>query len=327
MCGCDHQSVGMTRRDWLALLVLPGARYAVSSALAETAFSPVAALKSRVKVPAEGDRRGYRAEASVRLLGLTVFSRAGVGSGFAAAHDGSEGSLLRFGAGSFPERARGLNRLGYIEEWSGGGAGAYFGFMTSSPEESVAQARRALEGPGDPVHQFAVAEGWVGPRTAAGAVARCALPAHVSWKDAPRLLPELRERFRREAGAAREVESGSAAHTLLHLLRDAFRSRAPRLEAGYIYNAIRYRLRLEQELDPAMGRRLAARRLCADPARLVRADGEIRRGGASGVTRFSFWAEPERSLLPVRIELQARSYLKLAFEHDPSLPPAELEQI
>src|SRR5579883_1798259 len=90
--------------------------------------------------------RAYRADALVRLLGITVFSRAGVGSGFAsyreARRSGVTVTTSRFGGGSFPARAHNLNRLGFIEEvvietGAGPVEAAYFGFMTSSPEESL----------------------------------------------------------------------------------------------------------------------------------------------------------------------------------------------
>jgi hypothetical protein len=310
--------VGITRRDLLSLLFAARLR-------AEPSPSPLAALRSRASLP-PGERRCYRADAQVQLLGLTVFSRAGVGAGFASVQTGPEASLLRFGAGSDPGRAKGLNRLGYIEELRAGDEAAYFGFMTASPEQSVAQARQALaQGTGD-AHHFAVAEGWLGPRTAKGSLVRFSFPPQTSWKDAPALLRRIREDCRRSPAEVREVPSGPAVHPFLHAVRESLAAAARKMQVEYVYNARRYRLRVEKDPDPGMGRRLAARRLCADPERLLRLNGEIRRDGSPDVTRFSFWAEPERSLLPVRIELQARSYLKLVFEHDPSLPPAELEQ-
>ena len=311
--------VEFSRRDWFALLLTASGLRAAPSP------SPAAALFSRSKVPAGGDRRSYRADALVQLLGITVFSRAGVGAGFASAHSGSEASVLRFGAGSYPERAKGLNRLGYIEELQAASEAAYFGFMTSSPEESVAQARQALAKGSGEAHHFSVAEGWLGPHAAKGSVIRRSFPPQVSWKDAAALLRDLREACRQTPGEFREVPSDPAVRPFLHAVREALLDAASRVQREYVYNSRRYRLRIDKDADPAMAKKLAARNLCAASARLVHASGEIRREDAPGVTKFSFWAEPERSLLPLRIELQARSYLKLVFEYDPSLPPAELE--
>ena len=67
-----------------------------------------------------------------------------------------EGASLRrtlfFAAGSDPRHAHGLNRLGWIREVVLGPASApaesaYFGVLTSSPEESLEHARKAVADP------------------------------------------------------------------------------------------------------------------------------------------------------------------------------------
>src|SRR5579863_10388330 len=59
--------------------------------------------------------RLYRADAVVSLFSVPVFSRAGVGSGFASIREarraGCKITTCRFGGGSLPARAHNLNRL------------------------------------------------------------------------------------------------------------------------------------------------------------------------------------------------------------------------
>ena len=64
--------------------------------------------------------RTYQATATILVLGLPIFKRKDVGSGCASVEFGCAGSqtvtALQFAAGSRPERARGLNRLGLMRE-------------------------------------------------------------------------------------------------------------------------------------------------------------------------------------------------------------------
>ena len=64
--------------------------------------------------------RTYRADATILVLGITVFRRAGVGGGRASLEEASDGTSLRrtlfFAAGSDPKHAHGLERLGWIRE-------------------------------------------------------------------------------------------------------------------------------------------------------------------------------------------------------------------
>jgi hypothetical protein len=64
--------------------------------------------------------RRYRANATITLLSIPLVSRADVGSGYTLIEQtsGPAGNTvaIQFGAGSYPGRAHGLNRLGYIQE-------------------------------------------------------------------------------------------------------------------------------------------------------------------------------------------------------------------
>ena len=114
----------------------------------------LAGAYSRSSESARVWQRRYRASATVTLLSIPVFSRADVGAGFTVIEDGAAGDTntvaIQFGAGSSPETAHGLNRLGYIQEVViDNRAGeiaecAYFAFMTSSQEKNLDQAKKAL---------------------------------------------------------------------------------------------------------------------------------------------------------------------------------------
>ena len=100
--------------------------------------------------------RTYRADATILVLGITVFRRPGVGGGRASLEETGDGASLRrtlfFAAGSDPKHAHGLERLGWIREVVLGPASApsestYFGVLTSSPEESLEHARKTVVDP------------------------------------------------------------------------------------------------------------------------------------------------------------------------------------
>src|SRR6185437_11243322 len=65
-------------------------------------------------------QRQYRASATISLFSIPCVSKSGVGCAFALVEEaaGPEGGTvsIQFGAGSWPECARGFNRLGYIQE-------------------------------------------------------------------------------------------------------------------------------------------------------------------------------------------------------------------
>ena len=100
------------------------------------------------------DERRYRADAVVTFLGVKIYSRAGVGSGHAFSEETQETASnvhrIGFAGGSWPEKARGYNRLGFIQEQivkrnTSVQKADYFGFMTSSPEEGLDEVKTASD--------------------------------------------------------------------------------------------------------------------------------------------------------------------------------------
>lgn len=136
----------------------------------------------------------YRIDATVLLpllvTAVPVTSRADVGIATFAAYDcaGIGESRLRaleFFAGSFPERARGLNRLGFLREvvrfgHSGPDGTAHFGVITANREESVEQAKQALDQHAD-AQPYTVIDGRITPGDASNTVTRMTLRGR--WTD------------------------------------------------------------------------------------------------------------------------------------------------
>jgi hypothetical protein len=99
------------------------------------------------------ERITWIATATVTFFSLPVFSRRGVGSGYAVVEEaplatGENAVSIQFGAGSWPETAHGLNRFGLIHEVTmENGSGepdesAYGAFIITSREKSLDQANR-----------------------------------------------------------------------------------------------------------------------------------------------------------------------------------------
>ena len=118
-----------------------------------------------------GTERRYRADAQIVLLSIPVLHRKSVGDGASSwrestADDGTMLRLLEFSGRSAPEHAAGLNRFGFIQELSRTVdrtfESIYFGVMTASPEETAADARKALHSNSKDA-AFSVIEGRIVP--------------------------------------------------------------------------------------------------------------------------------------------------------------------
>jgi hypothetical protein len=245
----------------------------------------------------------YRVDATILLLGIPVFSRSGVGGGYAAIEEFDSVRSLQFAAGSDPARARGLNRLGFIHELRGVGGSRYFGFMTSSGEESFAEARRALEGPGSPEAQYTAISGEISGGTARSRVCRFAFPAHMSWADWDRLLPAACEAFHKSAAEMPQRTRACPARvgeSFLAALYRVLEAGPGRAEIPFVYGARDLLLRTVVAHDAKIG--------------LFRVEGKTLEG-ARTLSNFCLWYD-SASKIPLRIELQPRSFLRLTLHAD-----------
>ena len=271
-----------------------------------------------------GKERRYRADAQILLVSLPLVRWANVGGGSVAAREMAapgQGTLrfLEFTGFSRPERAAGLNRLGFFRELSRVGADdaaefLYFGLMTASPEETAEAARKALHSTAKEITYTAI-DGRIAAREAETVVAQFAAPAQ--WSVANRSELIQRARLALSAATARPPESGARRTGLrpfLHALADALRAPGP-TEAQFAYGARLYHLGLQKSADAKAARYFREHGLISASGNVVRVTGQLRREGADKETKFRLWMEEGAAQpLPLRIEYQAKSYLRLIFE-------------
>ena len=250
-----------------------------------------------------GSVRQYRANAQIILLGIPVFHRSDVGDGSAswresATEDGELVRRLEFTGRSAPERAAGLNRFGFIQELSRSGEAIYFGLMTSSPEESAAEARKALHSTAKDAWYSAI-DGRMSADGIETARAHFLAPA----KTAPADRQILIERARQELAEAPITKSAAASvpQPFLHALA-SFLCDPRKKQAQYAYNGRMYWLTVERARE-------------AKSPGVVRVSGSLRRVEGGKPIEFRLWIEESSPHpLPLRIEYQAKSYLRLTFE-------------
>jgi hypothetical protein len=252
----------------------------------------------------------YRADAVVLLLGIPVFKRSGVGTAQVSVEESGEGPqairTLFFAAGSDPKRAHGLARLGWMRETSRSAGTSpaeteYFGVMTSSPEESLESARKSVDSSPGAHSLFAAVSGRHASGHSRSALARFEFPSDTPWSD--RSLIEKSQSAFSPATAWRENTwpkwPDEPPPTFLFQLEALLKQRAKR-SGSYVYNEQEYRLELAapQPSD-----------------HLLAVKGSIRNQRTGVRTTFRVWLEnTPGSVIPVRIEFQPRSFLRLAFE-------------
>jgi hypothetical protein len=259
--------------------------------------------------------RHYRADAVILFLGLTILRRSGVGGGRASMEKTNEGDSARttffFAAGSDPKRAHGLNRMGWIREIVLGSntvptEATYFGVMTSSPEESFAHAQKAIDGPQGGRSVYSAVNGRHTAGHSRSALTHFEFPSDSVWSD-QRLIDEAQAQFKANVNW-RETswpDASSAPHTFLCELATLLKPRARHAAGNYIYNEQEYAL----ELDAAQAG--------TGTARQIQVRGKVRNRRTGHQTPFTLWME-EGSVVPVRIDFQPRSFLRLTFEAVPA---------
>jgi hypothetical protein len=247
---------------------------------------------------------------------MTVFRRPGVGGGEASMEETGDGETRRhtyfFAGGSDPNRAHGLSRLGWIRETVVGSAAAhsaadYFGVMTSSPEESLEHARKAMENPATGRIAFSAVSGRNIAGRSRSAVTHFEYGSSAGWSDRG-LIDHAQSIFRGPVDWRETAWPNSPNQpppTFLFALASLLKQRTKRAAARYVYNEQEYTL----ELDT----------LPAGKDRLVPVHGKIRNLRTGKESLFRLWLEAgSSSIVPVRIEYQARSFLRLTFEAIPA---------
>lgn len=256
--------------------------------------------------------RQYRADAVILLLGLPIYRRTGVGTGKASIEETGDGAATRrtlfFGAGSDPKRARGVSRLGWMHEVVVGTAAApseisYLGVLTSSPEESLEHARKAVADTPAGKSLFNAVSGHNAVGRTRSAIARFEFASKAVWSDRD-LIDKAQSMFGGDVNWRETPRPDSQNHappTFLTQVAALFRERARRSVGRYVYNEQEYAVELDRR-EPGRG------------DRLVPVHGKIRNLRTGVETRFRVWLEDSPgSILPMRIDFQPRSFVKLSF--------------
>jgi hypothetical protein len=249
----------------------------------------------------------------ILLLGIPIYRRAGVGSGQVSVEETGEGAQARrtlfFAAGSDPKRALGMARLGWMREVSHGGDPGpveteYFGVLTSSPEESLESARKAVAAPPGGLSRFAAVNGRHTAGRSRSALTHFEFDSGAPWSDRS-LIEKSHSAFTADT-VWRETSwpdsPGQPPPTFLFCLERLLQQRA-KGSGTYVYNEQEYLLDL------------GAARQEGPPDRLLAIKGAIRNRRTGKRTAFRVWlANTPNSVIPVRIEFQPRSFLRLSFE-------------
>jgi hypothetical protein len=259
--------------------------------------------------------RHYQATAAILVFGVPIFRRKDVGSGCASVEIGSAGdrtvSALQFAAGSKPERARGLNRLGLmreavVEQDSRLLQTSYAGFMTSSQEKSLDQGRQALSTTAAEM-PCTVGSGESGLGRTELSVRHFTISGATRWTDAETILNSI-EKNSRDTLARHTTSTQGPSATFLYAIRRAALEDAYKARRQFFHNGKLHVLITEKH--PA-----------ADSPTAIHMTGAIHDQSGAEIAQFSVWFDPgDPSGIPNRIEFRARSFLRLTFESDPGLP-------
>ncbi|MGA2433781.1 MAG: hypothetical protein ABSG25_00700, partial [Bryobacteraceae bacterium] len=140
-----------------------------------------------------------------------------------------------------------------------------------------------------------------------------------SRRDLGELIRQIRARFHDADRTTTELRTagGATASTFLYSVLSAIRSGQPRSQHDYVHNAKEYRLELERAADPHNGVPIAASGLPRRPGSTTMFTGRTWDFATRQASTFHLWVN-DQSDLPLRIEFQPRSYLRIVLEYEPS---------
>lgn len=274
-----------------------------------------------------GYKRTYRATARIRLFRIPLLAVKDAGGAEICYQEIRSASgvtqFLSFAAGSEPSRTRGINRLGYMEEAvvQAGGIerSAYFGFMTASREESLEEARKAIEAAPEKTAPFVAIEGHSEDGRHWSKVSVFQVPTPGGWRDYRQIGP-LAQRACRASEANVCRSQPGVQNTFLHSVLLAIQSHQERVSQVFCYSKGLYHLETERRPDPREGERLQAIGLTRSPDQVDRIEGRIRTGQRSRTAEFTLWVDrSESDPFPLRFEYWPRAYLGLAFQAEPGI--------
>lgn len=253
--------------------------------------------------------RNYRANASILLWGITIFSKQNVGGGYARVTQSTEGDSttvsLQFAGGSWPEKAHGVNRLGFIQETiveqpSGTPVDAsYFGFMTSSAEKNFDEAKKSLNEQAGSTVPYTATRGWFHGEKFTCNVFRLHMPSKMRFTECRQLIEQMKLAITGEPFEKHDLETAGVPQTFLNSMRHALLSPIETSETQLIYNGKQYRMTTTRQPDGSS----------------TRLNGILQERGSEHRTPFQLWFDKDaQNFIPTRIEYRAKPFLKLVFE-------------
>lgn len=276
--------------------------------------------------------RRYVASATVTVLSVPLVSKSGVGSGYAVVEQAGRTIAIQFGAGSWPESARGLNRLGFIqegviEERPGYPAEcAWLAFMTTSREKNLEQAKEAIATSGGMV-SYSASQGYGRSGRFASRTDRLEFPGHYTWRDVNPLVEKARQAMTGDAPEqGDEAEYADRPGTFLYMVRRAMLDAQERTTGSLVFNQKEFQLDTQKERDASAAAHFAEKGLVSHSAVVTRMSAVLTRLLTGEKTPFRLWYEAGAlPRLPLRFEYQAKPFLRLTFEADPKAvtPPIQ----
>jgi hypothetical protein len=269
--------------------------------------------------------RRYRADAQILILSVPILRRLGVGGGAVRWREWRDPAglmrLLEFTGYSNPERAAGLNRLGFIREQAcregnSRGESDYFGVMTASPEESAEEAHKALHSTAKEATYTAI-EGRIARGRIETASSHFTGPAKLSTAQRNELFQRAEQALTAAPRRPAEFQAdGAVPPTFLQALADSLGHPAPG-PVHYVYSGRLYLLWLKPAPDPGAANYFRQKGILRNGAKVTRVAGKVRRQSGGKETNFRIWvAEGATQPLPLRIDFAPKSYLRLIFEAD-----------
>jgi hypothetical protein len=259
----------------------------------------------------------FRAHAVVQFMGITLLRRTDVGAAVVRLEDSADQMRLVFAAGSRPSRAGGIRRAGYMEETvqvSNPLQIEFFGLMSASKEESLAEARTSLAHSGAEPTRFTAIRGTIRQQKLATQLKTVALEQPASWDN----CLETVERCRRQLGAENLTEiTAPVANpvTFLYAIWSTLNSGQPACRRDFVHNGKAYTLTAKVAPDAKRGSEFAKRNMVNQADGVHVLHGRIEPHNGAGGSDFRVWFDQSGAKPRVlQFDFQARSFLRLSFE-------------
>ena len=284
------------------------------------------------------------------VASVPLVSRDDVGFGSAAGRDFSDGRgrvvrTYEFFAASIPERARGLNRLGFLREAvqlgrDGARWTAHFGVISANRETSREEAEASLDRD-ESVQPYTILDGLTDRSKNSNQVVELDLEGR--WPTADALYADIRPQWQAaEPEDATVLENrdgrtyvqpvgflGGLQYSLRVVAADVFRGNRPRkFRYPFVHDGKVFSLGLiRHAVDRGRQTRYAEAGLVTPDAVVHRLDYDIVDSDGNTVQPFELWTElPDsfgplsRPIVPLAFEFMARAFLELRAVR---IPPAE----